>query len=83
MVDWQCHIFVIFFKGDFTNFLANVIRLPVLLDLDTCNASASDNSTVFFPKSDDSAGRGNGLDTMMNTTLPYHSGPGWCTARSH
>lgn len=54
-----------------------------MLDLDTCNASASDSSTVSFPKSGDSAGRGNGLVTMMNSTFIYHSGPGQCSASSH
>lgn len=42
-----------------------------MLDLDTGNASASDNSTVWFPKSGDSAGRENRLVTMMNSTLLF------------
>lgn len=51
------------------NLLANIIHLPVLLDLDTCNASALHNPTVSFPKPGDAAGRGKGPVTMMNNIL--------------
>lgn len=57
------------YEGAFTKFLANVIHLLVLLDLDTCNASAPDNPMVSFPEPGDTADRGNRPVTMMNSIL--------------
>lgn len=45
------------------------MHLPVLLDLDTCNTSTPDNSSVSFPEPGDAVGRRNGPVAMMNSIL--------------
>ena len=58
-MSWLSDITVFYshFEGAFTKFVVNGILLPVLLDLDTCNASAPENHPpLSCTKAGDAAG---------------------------